>query len=393
MSQPIRIAMVAGEASGDLLASHLIQALRKRLPGARFYGIGGPKMIAAGFEALYPAEKLAVNGYAEVLRHYWEISGIRRQLARRLLNEPPQAFIGVDAPDFNLGLEARLKARGIPTIHYVSPSIWAWRGERIKSIARSVCHMLALFPFEPEIYRRHGIPVTYVGHPLADVFPLEVERGPVRERLGLASEQLVFALLPGSRRSEVQAMGDLFIATAKLLHQRYPEARFLVPLATRDTRKLFEDALYSQDGNELPLTMLFGHSHEAMAAADVVLVASGTATLEAALLKKPMVISYRVSRWTYRLMWPRRYLPYVGLPNILAGRFVVPELLQDDATPVNLAQAVGNLAEDKEIRQRLERLFTSLHQQLRQDTAERAAAAVLPYLAGEAGWKHAAQAA
>lgn len=385
--------MVAGEASGDLLASHLIQALRKRLPGARFYGIGGPKMIAAGFEALYPAEKLAVNGYAEVLKHYWEISGIRRQLARRLLNEPPQAFIGVDAPDFNLGLEARLKAQGIPTIHYVSPSVWAWRGERMKSIARSVCHMLAMFPFEPELYRKHGIPVTYVGHPLADLFPVEVESAAVRERLGLAGEQMVFALLPGSRQSEVQAMGELFIATAKLLHQRYPEARFLVPLATRDTRKLFEAALYAQRGSELPLSMLFGHSHDAMAAADVVLVASGTATLEAALLKKPMVISYRVSRWTYRLMWPRRYLPYVGLPNILAGRFVVPEFLQEDATPANLAQAMGNLAEDKETRRRLESLFASLHQQLRQDTAERAAAAVLPYLAGEAGWKPAAQAA
>jgi lipid-A-disaccharide synthase len=393
VSRPIRIAMVAGEASGDLLASHLIVALRKRLPQARFYGIGGPRMQAVGFDALYCCEKLAVRGYVEVLKHYWEIAGIRRALARRLLRERPDAFIGVDAPDFNLGLERRLKARGIPVIHYVSPSVWAWRGGRIKGIARSVSHMLALFPFEPALYQKQGIPVTYVGHPLADVLPLAVDRAAARERLNLPGDQLIFALLPGSRQSEVAYMGELFVETAQLLHERFPQARFLVPLATRETRQLFETAIYRRQAHDLPLTLLFGHSHDAMAAANIVLVASGTATLEAALLKRPMVITYRMSPLTYRLMWPRRYLPYVGLPNILAGRFVVPELLQDEATPFNLAQALANLAEDKQTCARLERLFASMHEQLRQNTAERAAAAIVPYLTGEARWKPAPQAA
>ncbi|MEW5888044.1 MAG: lipid-A-disaccharide synthase [Pseudomonadota bacterium] len=393
MPHPIRIAMVAGETSGDLLASHLILALRKRLPEAQFYGIGGPRMQAAGFDALYPCEKLAVRGYAEVLKHYWEIAGIRRALTRRLLHDRPHAFIGVDAPDFNLGLERRLKSRGIPAIHYVSPSIWAWRGGRIESIARSVSHMLVLFPFEPALYEKQGIPVTYVGHPLADLFPLAVDRAAARECLNLPGDQLVFALLPGSRQSEVEYMGELFVETARLLHERYPRAHFLVPLATRETRQMFETAVHRRNARDLPLTLLFGHSHDAMAAADIVLVASGTATLEAALLKRPMVITYRMSPWTYRIMWPRRYLPYVGLPNILAGRFVVPELLQDEATPSNLAQALANLAEDKETCARMEQLFTSMHEQLRQNTAERAAAAIVPYLTGEARWKPAPQTA
>jgi lipid-A-disaccharide synthase len=372
--------MVAGEASGDLLASHLITALGKHLPGAQFFGIGGPKMQAAGFRALYPAEKLAVRGYAEVLRHYGEITGIRRRLAAELLQNPPHAFIGVDAPDFNLDLERRLKTRGIPAIHYVSPSIWAWRGGRIDGIAKSVSHMLTLFPFEEEIYRRRAIPVTYVGHPLADVIPLEADQAAARGRLDLPDDQRVFALLPGSRQSELHFMGSTFIDTAKRLHERFPAARFLVPLATRETRDMFEQALYDGAAQDLPITRLFGHAHDAMAAADAVLVASGTATLEAALLKKPMVIAYRMSPWSWRIMRRMKYQPYVGLPNILAGRFVVPEFLQDDATPENLAQALGNLVEDSETCRRLATVFTSLHGQLRQNTAEKAAAAILACL-------------
>lgn len=372
--------MVAGETSGDLLASHLIAAIRRRLPEADFYGIGGPKMQAAGFDARYPSEKLAVRGYAEALRHYREITGIRRGLLGSLLAEPPQAFIGVDAPDFNLHLEKRLKARGIPTIHYVSPSIWAWRGGRIRGIARSVSHMLALFPFEEEIYRRHDIPVSYVGHPLADIIPLEVDRSALREKLGIAQDQLVFALLPGSRQSELQYLAETFIETAKHLKRRFPQAVFLVPLATRESRDLFELALHRSSARELPITRLFGHAHDAMGAADGVLVASGTATLEAALLKKPMVIAYRMSPWTWRLMRRMKYQPWVGLPNILSGRFVVPEFLQDDATPENLAQALGNLVEDRKTCQRIAGVFMRLHERLRQNTAERAADAVLPLL-------------
>ena len=290
--------MVAGEASGDLLASHLIAAIRRRLPETDFYGIGGPKMQAAGFAAHYPAEKLAVRGYAEVLGHYREISAIRRALLASLLAEPPRVFIGVDAPDFNLYVEERLKARGIPAIHYVSPSVWAWRGGRIRRIARSVTHMLALFPFEEAIYRNRNIPVTYVGHPLADIIPMEIDRAALRDKLGIAQEQLVFALLPGSRQSELCYMAVTFIETARRLHRRFPQARFLVPLATRQTRELFELALHRLAARELPITHLFGHAHEAMGAADGVLVASGTATLEAALLKKPMVIAYRMSPWS-----------------------------------------------------------------------------------------------
>ncbi|MBX3649280.1 MAG: lipid-A-disaccharide synthase [Rhodocyclaceae bacterium] len=378
--------MVAGEASGDLLASHLILALKKRLPQAQFFGIGGPKMQAAGFQALFPAEKLAVRGYAEVLRHYREITGIRRELLSRLLSDPPLAFIGVDAPDFNLQLEKNLKKHGIPAIHYVSPSIWAWRGGRIRGIAQSVSHMLALFPFEEDIYRRNNIQVSYVGHPLADVIPLEMNRAALREKLDIPQDQIVFALLPGSRQSELRFMAETFIETAKCLHQRFPQARFLVPLATRETRDMFEHALYRLSARELPMTRLFGHAHDAMGAADGVLVASGTATLEAALLKKPMVIAYRMSPWSWRLMRRMKYQPWVGLPNILCGRFVVPEFLQDEATPDNLAQALGNLVEDHETCRRIAGTFTHLHDQLRQNSAERAADAILGCLSRSEAW-------
>lgn len=381
--------MVAGEASGDLLASHLILALKKRLPQARFFGIGGPKMQAAGFQALFPAEKLAVRGYAEVLRHYREITGIRRELLSRLLADPPLAFIGIDAPDFNLQLEKNLKKHGIPAIHYVSPSIWAWRGGRIRGIAQSVSHMLALFPFEEDIYRRNNIPVSYVGHPLADVIPPEMNRAALREKLDIPQDQIVFAILPGSRQSELRFMAETFIETAKCLYQRFPQARFLVPLATRETRDMFEHALYRLSARELPMTRLFGHAHDAMGAADGVLVASGTATLEAALLKKPMVIAYRMSPWSWRLMRHMKYQPWVGLPNILCGRFVVPEFLQDEATPDNLAQALGNLVEDHETCSRIAGTFTHLHDQLRQNSAERAADAIMGCLNRSEAWNSA----
>ncbi|MCX7168826.1 MAG: lipid-A-disaccharide synthase [Proteobacteria bacterium] len=382
---PLRIAMVAGEPSGDLLGSHLVEALRQHLPQdrrAEFFGIGGPKMEAAGFIAGWPAEKLAVRGYAEVLRHYREISGIRRKLLKQLLADPPDVFIGVDAPDFNLWLEARLKAAGIPTIHFVSPSVWAWRGGRIHKIARSVNQMLCLFPFEPTLYEKHGIPATYVGHPLADMIPLEPDQEAARERLNLAQETLVFALLPGSRQSELHYMAETFIESAKLLQLRFPQARFLVPLISRETRVQFENELWRLGAQELQMTLLFGHAHEAMTAADAVLVASGTATLEAALFKKPMVIVYKMSPFSWRLMRRMNYQPWVGLPNILSGGFVVPEFLQDDATPANLAQALGNLVGDQEVRTRLSAVFTALHRQLRQHTTDKAAIAILPALLG-----------
>src|SRR5574343_483794 len=375
----VRIAMVAGEASSDLLASHLIQALKRHLPDAEFFGIGGPKMQAMGFKALWPAEKLSVHGYVDALKNYRELSGIRRTLLKRLLADRPAAFIGVDAPDFSLWLERRLKDRGIPAIHFVSPSIWAWRRGRLKGIARSVSHMLCLFPFEPELYKTAGVPVSYVGHPLADVFPLQPDRAGAREMLQITGDGPVFAFLPGSRQSEVRNLADTYIATAALLHERHPEARFLVPLATRETRQLFEEALRRHANLDLPIRILFGHANDAMIAADVVLVASGTATLEAALLKRPMVITYKIGKWSFRLMKRMAYLPWVGLPNVLANREVVPEVLQDAATPQALADALDGWLTDKTRADALEKIFTDMHLQLRQNTADKAAAAILPY--------------
>lgn len=372
--------MVAGEASGDLLASHLMRALKRHLPHARFVGIGGPKMQAEGFESWWPQEKLAVRGYAEVLRHYRELASIRRQLAARIVRERPAAFIGVDAPDFNLWLERKCKAAGIPAIHYVSPSIWAWRGGRIKNIARSVSHMLCLFPFEAPLYEAAQVPVSYVGHPLADVFPLESQRAAARARLGISDDAMVFALLPGSRQSELQYMAQTYVETAGLLMQRFPTARCLVPFATRETREIFETALWRANAQELPVVMLFGHAHDALAACDAALVASGTATLEAALLRAPHVITYKMSPWSWRIMKRMGYQPWVGLPNIMAGRFVVPEILQDEAQPEILAQALGNLVADRTVCTRMRAAFDAVHRSLRRNTAEAAAAAILPYL-------------
>lgn len=374
-SAPI-IAMVAGEASGDFLGAHLVNALRKRMPRARFVGIGGPKMEAAGFETWFPMERLAVRGYAEVARHYFGIVAMRRNLTRRLAETGPALFVGIDAPDFNLDLERNLKNRGIPTVHYVSPSIWAWRGGRIRGIAKSCNRMLVVFPFEEEIYKRAGVPVTYVGHPLADIIPEKDQTSAAREQLRLLPGPRIITLLPGSRQSELRFLAVPFIRTAKLIAGLLPETRFLVPLVSRETRQIFEAAIYTEDAQNLPLTVLFGHSREAIAAADAVLVASGTATLETALYRKPMVIAYRMAESTWTIMSRMRYQPWVGLPNIIAGEFLVPEFLQDDATPENMAQALINEMSDAAIKRRLPERLGALHQRLRQNAAERAAEAI-----------------
>ena len=315
-----------------------------------------------------------------MLRHYREITGIRRKLRAHFLACRPSLFIAVDAPDFNLDLELALKRHGIPTIHYVSPSIWAWRGERINKIKRAVTHMLALFPHEPKLYRDAGVPVDYVGHPLADMLPQLPDRDGLRETMRIPLQAKVFAFLPGSRQGEVKQLAGLYIETAKLILQQLPEARFLVPLASRETRTIFEQAIYDCNADDLPFSLLFGHAQDAMTAADIVLVASGTATLECALLKRPMVITYRLNPLTWRMMKRKSYLPYFGLPNILCERFVVPELMQEDATAENLAQALLNLLHDQDAVAQLEVIFNELHNTLRQNTAERAAAAILPYL-------------
>ena len=375
----MRICVVAGEASGDLLGAALMRALNARWHGLEFYGIAGPKMIAEGAKSLYPIEKLAVRGYVEVLRHLREILAIRHGLRRRLLAEPPDLFIGIDAPDFNLGLETRLKAAGIPTVHYVSPSIWAWRPERIQGIARAVDRMLVMFPFEQPIYEEAGIPVSYVGHPLADAMPLAPDRSDARGQLRLPPSAVAVALLPGSRVDELQRHADLFIDTAAEIHRQRPDTRFFVPLATRETRDYFETRLYVREARELPIQILIGHAHLALHAAEAAIVASGTATLEAALARCPMVITYKLSPLTYRMVMRRVLLPYFGLPNILAGEFVVPELLQDDATPANLAQALGNWLDHKAAREGIRARFARLHEQLACGHDERIAQALQPY--------------
>jgi lipid-A-disaccharide synthase len=381
MGKVVRIAMVAGEASGDLLAAHLMAALKKRLPEAVFCGIGGPGMEGKGFDAWWPMEKLSVMGYVDALKHLREISGIRRQLKKRLLEMRPDVFIGVDAPDFNLGLEADLKAAGIKTIHYVSPSVWAWRSGRIKKIGRAVDRLLALFPMEPALYEKAGVRVSYVGHPLADAIPLQTDMLAVRDKLALPRHLPIFALLPGSRRGELEMMADTFVQTAKVIREKHlPDAQFVVPLTTRETRLQFEAAIYRQKAGDVPFRLLFGHAQDALGAADVSLVASGTATLEAALIKRPMVITYKMGRATYWLAKRMVKVPHVGLPNILVGRGVVPELIQDQANPDNLAETLVKLYADKENAEAVAAAFTDLHLQLRQGNAEKAASAVIECL-------------
>lgn len=380
MAKPVRVGMVAGEASGDLLAAHLIGALKARRPDIAFAGIGGPKMAAEGFVSHFPMDRLSVRGYAEALRHYREIMGIRRRLARSLLAERPELFIGVDSSDFNLGLERTLKDAGVPAVHYVSPSIWAWRRWRIRRIARSVSRILVMLPFEAPLYEKAGVPVTYVGHPLADVIPLQPNKDEARAQLRLPSGKLIVALLPGSRRSELQYMASAFLLAAHRFRQEVHDVHFVCPTVTRETRDIFERALHEHQRTDLPLTLLFGHSHEALAAADLALVASGTATLETALFKTPMVIAYRQSPITWALMKPMLYLPYVGMPNILAGERLVPELLQDEASPANLAGALLTLLRDTAAQRRQVERFREFHEVLRQNNAEKAADAVLAFL-------------
>ena len=378
-SATLRLGMVAGEASGDLLAGMLLAALKQRWPALAAAGIGGPKMAAQGFEAWWPHDRLAVRGYVEVLRHYPAIAAIRRQLGERLLRERPDAFIGVDAPDFNLGLAARLRAAGIRTVQFVSPSIWAWRPERVHQVGRSVDHVLCLFPFEPALYEAHGIAATYVGHPLADAIPLEVPRDESRRALGLASDDVVVALLPGSRRSEIEYIAPRLLGAAAVMHHARPGLRFVLPVVP-GLRPLIEPML-ARPASSLPIELLDGRSQEALAACDVVLVASGTATLEAALFKRPMVIAYSMHWLSWQWMRRQKLLPWVGLPNILLRDAVVPELLQGEATPERLAQAALAWLDDPQRVAALRERFTRLHLELRRNTAQAATDALEQILA------------
>lgn len=375
-----KIAIVAGEASGDLLGAALIEALKVRFPNARFAGIAGPRMQSAGAKTIDMMETLSVGGIVEVFKHLPAILSLRRRLIKACLAEKPDIFIGIDAPDFNLGVERRLKRAGITTVHYVSPSIWAWRPERIKTIRAAVSHMLLVLPFEEPIYRKAGIPATYVGHPLADQIPLKVDQDAVREMLDVAPGKRVVAILPGSRQREVEALAPLFVQIAKQLFERYPDVSFLVPFVTRETRLRFEQEIWRQGVQEMPWRLMFGHSHDAMLAADVVLLASGTAALECMLTHRPMAVAYRVAPLTYWLVKRKYLLPYVSLPNIIGGRFLVPEFLQDDAVADNLVQTLSAYLDDRRLAGLISKQFADMHSELRCDAANRAAAALAPLI-------------
>lgn len=380
MEDSQRFALVAGETSGDLLAGLLLGGLRERWPRQCSYGIGGPRMAEQGFDAWWPSERLAVRGYIEVLRHYRGIVAIRRQLRERLLGpERPDLFIGVDAPDFNLDLEADLKAEGVRTVHFVCPSVWAWRPERLAKIRRSVDHVLCIFPFEPALLAQHGIASTYVGHPLAEVIALQPDKAAARAALGLPAEGDVVALLPGSRSSELQYLGQRFFDAAVRIQAARPATRFVVP-AVPALQARIQD-LAQASGIGASVQVLAGQSHTALAACDVTLIASGTATLEAALFKRPMVIAYNMNALSWQIMRRQQLQPWVGLPNILCQDFVVPELLQGAATPKALAQAVLDWLDAPERITRLQQRFETLHHTLRRNTAQLATDAIEKTLA------------
>lgn len=372
----LRIGIVAGEASGDILAAALMRAIKMHNPAVVFEGVAGPRMLAAGCKALFPLEKLSVMAFVEVVARLRELLGIRRSLIRHFLADPPDIFIGVDAPDFNLTLERRLKQAGIPTVHYVSPSVWAWRQYRVRKIADSVDHMLTLFPFEAEFYKDHNVPVTFVGHTLADQIPLQPDRSAARRALGLPEQGRVVALLPGSRTAEVQRLGGPLIDAARWCLAREPDLRFVVPFANPPTRAQFE-AILTAGGVGIPIIRLDGHSHEAMAAADVVVLASGTATLEAALLKRPMVVVYKLAPLNHWIMKRLVKVTHIALPNLLAGRRLVPELIQEQATPEAIGAAVLAWLGDAHAVAGLQHAFEDIHHALRQNASERAAETVL----------------
>lgn len=370
MRSPLTVALVAGEASGDILGAGLMQALLERHPDVRFIGIGGPRMEALGLQSYFPQERLAVMGLVEVLGRLPELLARRRRLLKTLVEAQPDVFIGIDAPDFNLDLARKLRRAGIKTVHYVSPSVWAWRQGRVLKIRDACDLMLTLFPFEAQFYDAHQVPVRFVGHPLADAIPQVADRAAARAVLDLPPEGQVVALMPGSRGGEVSRLGPLFFAAADRLRSLRPGIRFVVPCASPERRAQLEQMLVGQD---LPLTLLDGRSHEALAACNAVLIASGTATLEALLFKRPMVVAYSVAPLTFRILKRMVKSPYVALPNLLAQRRLVPELLQEAATPQAMAQLLSPLLDNGDIQTEG---FDAIHRTLRCDASRQAADAV-----------------
>ncbi len=374
-----RIAMIAGEASGDILGGGLVRSLKARFPDASFEGIGGPTMLEQGFESHVPMERLSVMGLVEVLGRLFELLGVRKRLAERWIADPPDVFVGIDAPDFNLGLERKLKEVGIPTVHYCSPSVWAWRQGRVEKIHRSVDLMLTLFPFEARFYEEHNVPVRFVGHPLADTIPMDSWQEKARAELGLDAGARIVALLPGSRGAEIKYLGRTFFDTARWCLQHEPGLQFLLP-AANETRRAQLETIMAEVAPDLPIRILDGQSRLAMAASDVVLLASGTATLEAMLLKRPMVIAYRVNFITFLLAKLLVKSAFISLPNNLAGRELAPEILQHDATPEKLGAAVMERLQNRGLVEQLSEDYRNIHDRLRRNASESAADAVAELL-------------
>jgi lipid-A-disaccharide synthase len=374
----MRIGIVAGESSGDILGAGLIRAIRERRPDATFEGVAGPLMQAAGCKALYPAETLAVFGLFEVLKHLPRLLRVRAELTRHFISEPPDVFVGIDSPDFNLGLEQRLRVKGIPTAHYVSPSIWAWRPKRVFKVGRAADLTLAILPFEPPLYSKHGFKATFVGHPLADSVPAQPDKRALRDELHLPQDCQIVALLPGSRVSEVQRLAPIFLETAAWLSQQKPELRFVIPAATPALNQMLKRMIRIREP-DLPVTLVEGHSHEALGAADAALLASGTAALEALLLRCPMVVAYKISPLSYHLIMSLGLLKIknVSLPNLLAERDLVPEFMQYHANPAELGPAVLKLLDDKRSRDAQVQGLQALTGVLRVGADGRAADAVL----------------
>lgn len=365
------IAIVAGESSGDLLGSHLIKSLKSARPDLKFIGIAGPKMMKEGAVSFFSMEELSVRGYFEVFRKLFHLIKLRKKLLNQILKEKPDLFIGVDAPDFNFWIEKQLKKKGVPVIHYVSPSIWAWRGNRLRKIKKSIDHMLTIFPFEKNIYSKANIQATFVGHPLAEMIPLYPNKKKAQNKLKIIKATKVIALLPGSRQGEVKWHAQLLIDSATEISKKIRDVKFLVPLPTRETYDIFSKTLFKNTHAELDIQLLIGHASDAINAADLVIVASGTATLETALYKKPMIVIYKMSSISWQILKRMRYLPFVSLPNILLNKFLVPELLQSDATSENISSKAIEILKDASYRKNLLIQFTKIHHQLKQNTSDR----------------------
>ncbi|MEK0412001.1 MAG: lipid-A-disaccharide synthase [Methylophilaceae bacterium] len=374
------IAIVAGESSGDLLGSHLIRSLKSSRSDLKFIGIAGPKMMKEGAVSLFLMEELSVRGYFEAFKKLFHLIQLRKNLLNQILNQKPDLFIGVDAPDFNFWIERQLKKKGIPVIHYVSPSIWAWRGNRLRKIKKSVDHMLTIFPFEKNIYSKANIQATFVGHPLAEMIPLYSNKKKAQDKLKIIKATKVIALLPGSRQGEVTWHAQLLIDSATEISKRIRDVKFLVPLPTRETYDIFSKTLFKNTHAELDIQLLVGHASDAINAADLVIVASGTATLETALYKKPMIVIYKMSSISWQILKRMRYLPFVSLPNILLNKFIVPELLQSDATSDNISSKAIEILKNAPYRKNLLIQFTKIHHQLKQNTSDRLSKVILKFI-------------